>query len=65
MYNKDMNTIIIEGPERAIRAGTWADKNIKNGWELDMINPLSKFPSYAFKFANSLDASFFALKWTQ
>jgi hypothetical protein len=57
-----MKTVIIEGPEQAIFAGTWAEKNIKNSWHLSIQGgPFSN--SYAFNFANAKDAVHFALKW--
>lgn len=58
-----MNTIVIEGAEQAIFAGTWAEKNLKHKWTLDLISPFSNKPSYAFNFTNAQDASYFALKW--
>lgn len=63
MYNTTMNSVIIEGPEQAIRAGTWADRNIQDGWELDMPEPFGN--RYHFIFTNPADASLFALKWVQ
>jgi hypothetical protein len=61
-YNITMNTIIVEGPENAIRAGTWAEKNIKHKWALDVSGgPFSN--SYAFTFSDAKDATHFALKW--
>jgi hypothetical protein len=67
VYNIAMSTVIIHGPERAVRAGTWAEKNILNKWDLDFVgsNPFSAKPEYAFKFANSKDATLFALKWVK
>lgn len=58
-----MNQITINGPERAIKAGTWAEKNIKGKWNLDSPDPFSG--RYNFSFANKIDAAFFALKWVQ
>lgn len=58
-----MTTIIIEGPERAIRAGTWAEKNIKYGWNLDVLDPFSN--QYNFQFTDPKEAIFFSLKWKQ
>lgn len=63
MYNKHMSTIIIEGPERAIRAGTWAENNIKDNWNLNLMDPFSN--NYHFTFSNPDEASMFALKWAQ
>lgn len=62
-----MTTVIIQGPEQAILAGTWAEKHIKNNWDFDMI-ATSLFidkPKYAFRFSNTEDATFFSLKWAQ
>jgi hypothetical protein len=57
-----MNTVIIEGPERATQAGTWAQTNIKNKWGLDVSDgPFSNH--YAFTFVSEQDATHFALKW--
>lgn len=57
-----MNTVIIEGPEQAIFAGTWAEANIKHKWSLDIQGgPFSNV--YAFNFSNAKDATHFALKW--
>lgn len=53
--------VIITSPERAIQAGTWAQKNIKHDWEMDLPEPFGN--RYCFKFSNPIDASFFALKW--
>ena len=63
MYNNTMTTVIIEGPERAIRAGTWAEKNIKFGWNLDVSDPFSNH--YNFRFTDPKEATFFSLKWKQ
>lgn len=67
MYNNDMTTVIIQGPEQAILAGTWAKKHIKNNWDFDMESTtlFGNNPTYAFKFSNSKDAIFFSLKWKQ
>ncbi len=62
MYNTYMKSIIIDGAERAIRAGTWAEAHLKE-WSLEMVNPLSKAPQYAFSFRDPHDATLFALKW--
>ena len=57
-----MTNVIIEGPEQAIEAGTWAEKNIKCIWKLEILtSPFSNH--YNFQFANSKDATHFALKW--
>lgn len=57
-----MNIIVIEGPEQAIRAGTWAGENIKHKWALDVSGgPFSN--SYAFNFVDAKDATMFALRW--
>jgi len=57
-----MNTVIIEGPEKAIQAGSWAQDNLKNKWGLDVADgPFSN--QYAFTFATAQDATHFALKW--
>lgn len=58
-----MNTVIIEGPEQAIRAGTWAEKHLAHKWSLDLVEPFSKRPKYAFNFKDAQDATHFALKW--
>lgn len=59
-----MNQIIIEGPERAIKAGTWAEKYIKDKWNLEIdSSPFSN--RYHFSFSNPHDATFFALRWKQ
>lgn len=61
-----MNSITIEGPEQAIKAGTWAEKNLKSEWTLDYdLLVLSNRPSYKFTFSNNEDAAWFALKWQQ
>ena len=36
-----MNSITIEGPEQAMRAGTWATNNIKGDWKMDLNDPFS------------------------
>lgn len=64
MYNDSMKIVTIEGPEQAIRAGTWAEENIKSEWELDLVEPFSKTPKYAFIFSNTKEAMHFALKWS-
>lgn len=57
-----MNTVIIEGPEQAIFAGTWAENNLKHKWSLEVQGgPFSNH--YAFNFTNAQDATHFALKW--
>ena len=57
-----MNIVIIEGPEQAIFAGTWAEENIKHKWTLDVQGtPFSNV--YAFSFADARDATEFALRW--
>jgi hypothetical protein len=57
-----MNTIIIDGPDRAIQAGAWAQDNIKHKWGLDVSGgPFSN--QYAFTFTDTKDATHFALKW--
>lgn len=57
-------TVTIQGPERAIKAGTWAEKNIHNKWKMDIdSSPFSN--RYNFVFTNSIDASYFALRWLQ
>jgi hypothetical protein len=58
-----MSQIIINGPGQAIKAGNWADKNIKGNWRLDIAysNPFSN--KYHFVFSNPGDATLFALKW--
>ena len=57
-----MNTVIIEGPERATQAGTWANANTKHTWQMGITgNPFSN--KYAFMFSNPQDATHFALKW--
>ena len=63
MYNINMSTVIVKGPERAIEAGTWAENNLKNEWSfnLNSSNPFSK--EYEFRFSNARDATLFALKW--
>jgi len=58
-----MNNIVITGPEQAIKAGTWAEKNIKGKWDLELVDPFSN--KYHFKFSRSKDATFFALRWRQ
>jgi hypothetical protein len=58
-----MNTVIIEGPEQATHAGTWATQHIKHKWSLDLLSPFAKNPSYAFRFSDERDATHFALKW--
>ena len=62
-----MSTIIVKGPEQAIRAGTWAENNLKTEWSMDFAtgNPFGPRPEYAFRFANSKDAALFALKWVK
>ena len=62
-YNNNMTTVIIEGPEKAIFAGTWAEKNIKNNWHLDVREPFAN--RYHFVFSDSKDATFFSLRWKQ
>lgn len=62
MYNSNMTNVIIEGPERAIEAGTWAEKNIKSGWDLDIsVSPFSNL--YNFQFRDPKEAVLFSLKW--
>lgn len=63
MYNTHMSTIIIEGPERAIKAGTWAEENVKDVWNLNLTDPFSNH--YHFTFSNPDEASMFALKWAR
>jgi len=58
-----MNKIVITGPEQAIRAGTWAEKNISGKWNLELVDPFSN--RYHFRFSDPKDAIFFALKWRQ
>ena len=57
-----MNSITIEGAERAMSAGEWCNKHIGSKWEIGM-QPFATVPKYVFKFKNSIDASFFALRW--
>jgi hypothetical protein len=57
-----MNTIIIEGSDKALAAGGWAQTNIKHKWDISLDSvPFSN--SYVFKFSNATDATLFALKW--
>lgn len=57
-----MNTIIIEGAEKALEAGGWARENIKNTWDISIEgNPFSTH--YAFIFSDAKDATHFALRW--
>jgi len=56
-----MNKIVIESPERAILAGTWAEKNIKGQWNLNLDDPFSN--RYYFTFSSPKDATLFSLKW--
>ena len=62
MYNSSMN-VVINGPERAIKAGTWAEQNLKHRWGLDVKEPFSN--EFCFTFSNPQEASLFALKWVQ
>lgn len=57
-----MNSIIINGANRALAAGAWCRRQFGTNWELDL-PAFGDNPSYTFKFKNPLDASFFALKW--
>ena len=58
------NTVIVKGPEQAIRAGTWAEKFVKGNWKMALDqSPFSNY--YHFNFDNSQDATHFALKWAQ
>jgi hypothetical protein len=56
-----MNTVIVEGPDRAIQAGTWAEQNTKGKWKFDLVDMFSS--NYYFVFADAKDATHFALKW--
>jgi len=56
-----MNSITITGPEQAILAGTWAEKNIRGDWKMNLVDPFSN--QYHFIFTDPQDASHFALKW--
>jgi hypothetical protein len=56
-----MNKIVIESPERAILAGTWAEENIKGQWNLALTDPFSN--CYYFTFSDPRDATMFSLKW--
>lgn len=57
-----MSQIIINGPKQAIKAGTWAEKNIKGNWQLNIdSSPFSN--KYHFVFSDPKDATIFALKW--
>lgn len=58
-----MKIVTIEGAEQAIRAGTWAEKNIKSKWDIDLVEPFGKITKYAFKFSDPKEATIFALKW--
>lgn len=60
-----MTSITINGAEQAIRAGTWAEKNLKSQWTLEYADVLTSRPSYRFTFSDTHDASWFALKWKQ
>lgn len=63
MYNSNMSQIIIEGPEKAIIAGTWAEENITGDWRLEMNDPFSNY--YHFIFSRPQDATYFSLRWKQ
>ena len=56
-----MNKIIIETPEKAILAGTWAEEHIKGQWNLGLADPFSNY--YHFTFSDPSDATLFSLKW--
>lgn len=57
-----MNIITVNGAERAMEAGAWARENIKHTWQIGLQGDPFK-SSYAFIFADSKDATIFALRW--
>lgn len=57
-----MNIIVIEGPEQATQAGTWAKQNSKHTWGIEPHGSLFS-NHYAFNFADEQDATMFALRW--
>jgi hypothetical protein len=57
-----MTTITVDGADRAIDAGEWLNER-KINYEIFGIGVLSSEPKYQFKFANSKDATHFALRW--
>ena len=57
-----MNTIIIEGPNKALEAGAWVNVHIRGNWNVDIADgPFSS--TYVFSFEDAEDATHFALRW--
>lgn len=57
-----MSQIVINGPEKALAAGAWANLNIKGKWDIELNTPFAN--KYNFVFVDKQDAVHFALKWT-
>ena len=60
-----MNTIIIDGVDRAYAAAQWAREQFKNNWEIKAMESSPFDSRYAFSFPNAKNATVFALKWIE
>lgn len=56
-----MNSITITGVEKALSAAAWCRQQ-KFKWDID-IPTFNTVAHYKFNFENSVEASYFALKW--
>ena len=55
--------IVLEQSDYILDAFEWATEQIKGQWYFDTKNILSDSPQYVFTFENSVEATYFALKW--
>jgi hypothetical protein len=59
-----MNSITINGADKALEAGGWCRQQFGiGGWTIDLYSMLGDNPTYRFDFTRSTDATLFALKW--
>lgn len=58
-----MNSITIDGADKALKAAAWCNQQFGKTWNIDLTSMLSQQPVYKFSFTDPHNATIFALRW--